>query len=270
MNDLVFASLVTLVTGLTMGLGALSVFFTKKDNAKVIAFSIGLSAGAMLMISFMGIMPSVSEQFVGGHDGHGHAHNVAWQPMAMFVVGMLLMIGIDKLLPSSVHNHPNSAPDLSDVEGESEQSKMLRTGIAIAIAIGVHNIPEGVATFATLLEDRGLGLMVALAVVLHNIPIGVAIAMPIFLATGSRRRAFVAALLSGLVSPVAALLAYLFMLPFLSPVVMSLLLAAVAGVMVYISIDELIPASRRIGHHHLSTYGIIAGIVLLAAVFVFV
>lgn len=266
MNDLVFASLVTLASGLTMGLGAMFVFLTKRENTRVIAFSIGLSAGAMLMIAFMGIMPSVGESF---SELYGEEKRAVWQPLLMFVVGLLVMIGVDKLLPSSAHNHPNAAPDLLCREGESEQSKMLRTGIAIAVAIGVHNIPEGVATFATLLDDRSLGLMVVLAVVLHNIPIGIAIAMPIFLATGSRGRALVTALLTGLVSPVAALLAYLFMMPFLSPVVMSSLLAVVAGVMVYISIDELIPASRRIGHHHLSTYGVVAGIVLITLVFVF-
>lgn len=266
MNDLVFASLVTLASGLTMALGAMFVFLTKRENTRVIAFSIGLSAGAMLMIAFMGIMPSMNESF---GEIYGDDPCAVWQPLLMFVVGLLVMIGVDKLLPSSAHNHPNAAPDIRCREGESEQSKMLRTGVAIAVAIGIHNIPEGIATFATLLDNRSLGLMVVLAVVLHNIPIGIAIAMPIYLATGNRSRALVAALLSGLVSPIAALLAYLFMMPFLSPVVMSSLLAVVAGVMVYISIDELIPASRRIGHHHLSTYGIVSGMILLAAVFVF-
>lgn len=266
MNDLVFASVITLASGLTMGLGGMSVFLMGKENPKVIAFSIGLSAGAMLMIAFMGIMPSVGDSFV---DLFGDDKRASMQPLLMFVLGLFLMIGIDRMLPSSVHNHPNAAPELPDVDGETKNGKMLRTGIAIAIAIGVHNIPEGIATFTTLLTDRSLGLMVTIAVVIHNIPIGIAIAMPIFLATGSRRRAFFAALLSGLVSPAAAFLAYIFMMPFLSAVVMSSLLAVVAGVMVYISIDELIPASRRIGHHHLSTYGVVVGMALLASVFMF-
>lgn len=266
MNDTLFAFLITLVSGLTMGLGATVVFFLKSENKRAVSFCMGFSAGAMLLIAFAGLLPETIHSLEHSLEDGSRA---LVYTMLMFVAGLLLMLIVDKLLPSHAHHHPNSVPDIKNRKGESDDSRMLRTGFAIAVAIGVHNIPEGIATFTAALSDRGLGLMVALAVVLHNIPIGIAIAMPIYVATKNKGKAFGTALLSGLVSPVAAAVFYLLMMPFVSPVFISSLLALVAGIMVYISIDELIPASRKMGYHHLSTYGIVAGMVFLAVMLMF-
>lgn len=264
MSDTLFAILVTTLTGLTMGLGAMIIFFVKKENNNFITYTMGLSAGAMLMISFFGVLPSVLESFT---EICGDEHLAMTRTLVLFVIGLLMMIGVDRLLPKHAHHHPNSVPSVP--EDETDKNKGLyRAGMGIAVAIAIHNIPEGIATFTTLMTNRSLGVMVAIAIVLHNLPIGVAIAMPIYLAKNNKLKAVGVACLTGLVSPIAAMMAYLFMMPFFSPMVISSLLAIVAGVMVYICIDELMPASRAHGNFHLATFGIISGIMLISLVFI--
>ena len=106
--------------------------------------------------------------------------------------------------------------------------------------------------------------MMVLAVTLHNIPEGIAVSIPIYYATGDRRKAFRLSLLSGLAEPVGAILAWLVLTPFMTPTLMGCILAGVAGIMVFISIDELLPAAREYGEAHISIYGVVAGMALMA------
>jgi len=137
-------------------------------------------------------------------------------------------------------------------------------GLFTALAIAIHNFPEGLATFIAALDDPGLGIAIAVAIAIHNIPEGIAVSVPIFYATGSRRKAFLHSFLSGLAEPVGALIGFLILMPFLTPLLFGMIFAGVAGIMVFISIDELLPAAQEFGEHHLSIYGLIAGMMVMA------
>jgi ZIP family zinc transporter len=140
----------------------------------------------------------------------------------------------------------------------------MRVGVMTALAIGIHNFPEGLATFISALHDPSLGLAIAIAIAIHNIPEGIAVSVPVYYATNDRKRAFFWSFISGLAEPVGAVIGYLILLPFMSPLVMGVLFGLVAGIMVFISIDELLPAARDYGEHHLSVYGLVAGMAVMA------
>ena len=142
---------------------------------------------------------------------------------------------------------------------------MRRTGLLVALGLGIHNFPEGMATMGAALQDTKLGLAVAVAIAVHNVPEGLAVAVPVWAATGSRRKAFLWSFLSGLAEPAGAVLAFLLLGAFLTPVLLSAMLGLVAGFMVYVSLDELVPSSREYGHEHLSILGVGAGMAVMAA-----
>ena len=140
----------------------------------------------------------------------------------------------------------------------------LRTGVFIALGVAIHNFPEGMATFAGAMESPRLGLAIATAVAIHNIPEGLAVSGPIYAATGSRRKAFLWSLVSGMSEPLGALLTALILMPFLSPALLGVVLAGVAGVMVFISLDELVPVACSLCDSHLPILGVMAGMFLMA------
>jgi ZIP family zinc transporter len=142
--------------------------------------------------------------------------------------------------------------------------KLLRTGVLTAVIIAVHNFPEGMATFVSAIQEPSLGIAVAIAIAIHNIPEGISVAVPVFCATGSRKKAFAWTIISGVGEPLGALIAYLILMPILNDLVFGFIFAMVAGIMVYISFDELLPASREYGEHHLATYGLVAGMIVIA------
>ncbi len=133
-----------------------------------------------------------------------------------------------------------------------------------AIAIAIHNFPEGLATFVSALKDVKLGMAIAVAIAIHNIPEGVAVSIPIYYATGNRKKAFLYSFLSGLAEPVGALIGYAIVFSFFGDVVFGILFASVAGIMVFISLDELLPTAREYGEHHLAAYGLVAGMMMMA------
>jgi ZIP family zinc transporter len=198
--------------------------------------------------------------------------------VASFFGGIVLIAVIDMLIPSAenpheVHTEAETAPLHDPDAGGSEphSRKLLRMGLFTALAITIHNFPEGLATFLAALKDPGVGAAIAVAVALHNIPEGISVSVPIYYATGSRRKAFCYSLLSGLAEPVGAGIAYLALRIFLGgdsgvipDEVMGVLFGGVAGIMVYISLDELLPTSRAYGKGHDSLYGLVAGMVVMA------
>jgi ZIP family zinc transporter len=145
----------------------------------------------------------------------------------------------------------------------NKSQKLMKTSMLTALAVTVHNFPEGLATFVSGISEPKLGIAIAIAVAIHNIPEGIAVAIPVYCATGSRRKAFLMSLLSGLTEPLGAILAFLFLAPFINDVVFGLLFAAIAGIMVFISLDELLPTAREYGEHHLSIFGLIAGMLVI-------
>ena len=143
------------------------------------------------------------------------------------------------------------------------KERLMRTGLFVALGIGIHNFPEGMASFAGALESRELGMAIAFAVAVHNIPEGLAVSAPIYAATGSRGRAFLWSFLSGVAEPIGAGLAALVLMPFLNETGLGVVLAAVAGIMVFVSLDELVPVSRSFGEEHLSIVGVVIGMAVM-------
>ena len=192
----------------------------------------------------------------------------AFAAIGAFFGGMLLSALIDKMIPE-VEN-PHSIHTVEDLHQPHADRKALgRAGLLFALAIGIHNFPEGLATFAAGMNGWKLGLPIALAIAVHNIPEGIAVSVPLFYGTGSRKKAFWYSALTGLAEPAGALVGYLLLRPFLTETVLQLTFATVAGVMVYITFDELLPMAHRYGHHHLTLYGLIAGMAVMAVCLAF-
>jgi ZIP family zinc transporter len=174
-----------------------------------------------------------------------------------FFIGILFIFSIDYLLPHQWAGH-------HDISVSQDKSRLMRMGLLVALGIGIHNFPEGMATFAGTLKDAKLGVAIAVAIAIHNIPEGLAVSAPVYAATGSRSKAFFWSFISGLAEPIGACVAAVFLLPFLTPALLGWLLAFVAGVMVYIAFDELIPTSRSYGQEHAAILGVILGMAVMS------
>lgn len=257
-ENLFTALLLTLGAGLATGVGSAIAFFTRHTNKKLLSFSLGLSGGVMVYVSFMELMPQAQEALSGAH---GEQEGAAWSVLAFFV-GMAIIGLIDRLVPE-VEN-PHEAHTVEELQQRPKEPRLMRMGLMAALAIAIHNFPEGIATFASAMESPTLGIAIAAAVAIHNIPEGVAVSIPIYYATGSRRKAFLWSLLSGVAEPAGALLAWLLLAPLMTPTLMGALLAGVAGIMVFISMDELLPAAREYGEAHTAIYGIVTGMAIMA------
>jgi zinc transporter, ZIP family len=254
----------TLFAGLATGVGSLIAFFTKRTNTRFLSVALGFSAGVMIYVSLVEIFVKAKDALVADQ-GETLGY---WLTLVGFFSGILVIALIDKLIPQN--NNPHELRTVEDVQGTKattikDAEKLKRMGIFTALAIAIHNFPEGIATFLAALQDPSVGLAIAIAVAIHNIPEGIAVAVPIFYATGVRMKAFKLSLLSGLAEPVGALLAYFILAPFLTDTMFGIIFAAVAGIMVFISIDELLPAAKKYDEAHSSVYGFIAGMAVMGA-----
>jgi ZIP family zinc transporter len=256
-ENFLFAFALTLFAGLSTGIGSLIAFFAKKTNTKMLSFSLGLSGGVMIYISFMEMLPDSVERLSNEYGGAG-----AWYAILAFFGGILLSLIIDKLVPEE--NNPHEVKMVESMNEEIDKSKLKRMGLITALAIGIHNFPEGIATFVAAYSDVELGIPIAIAIAIHNIPEGIAVAVPIYFATGDRKKAMKLSFLSGLSEPIGALLAFLFIMPFLNDTLLGIIFAVVSGIMVFISFDELLPGAQKYGNHHIPTYGIIIGMAIMA------
>lgn len=260
-NNILLAFALTLFAGLSTGIGGLIAFIYRKTNTKLLSVILGFSAGVMIYVSFVEILSEAQSRLVaelGGEYG-------SWVTVFSFFGGMFLIAIIDQLIPSFDNPHETrKVEELNTCESAGKENKLLRTGIFTAIAITIHNFPEGLASFTSAVQDPSLGIAIAIAIAIHNIPEGISVSVPIYCATGSRKKAFGLSLLSGLSEPLGALIGYLILFPFMNEVVFGVIFAAVAGIMVFISFDELLPMAREYGEHHLSIYGLIAGMMLMA------
>jgi zinc transporter, ZIP family len=255
-----FALSLTLFAGLSTGVGSLIGLFSKRFNPKVLTVSLGFSAGVMIYVSFVEIFNKarLSLGIV-----YGAKTGAIWTVVAFFI-GIFIIALIDKLIPSYENPHEmNTAEKVVDYT-EKNKGKLLRMGLFSALAIGIHNFPEGLATFMSGLTDPTLGISIAVAIAIHNIPEGLAVSAPIFYATKSRKRAFILSFLSGLAEPVGALIGYFVFRSFFTDATMGFVFAGVAGIMVYISLDELLPTAEEYGEHHLAIGGLIAGMIVMA------
>ncbi len=246
-SQVLLAFALTLFAGLATGIGSLVAFVAKRTNTKFLSFSLGFSAGVMVYISFMELVPEA-----------GKVLNDL-QLVLSFFGGIGLIAIIDFLIPEDENPH-----EIHLAEDMEKNVRLKRMGIMIALSIAIHNFPEGVAAFMSGMNSLDVGIPIALAIAIHNIPEGIAVSVPIYHSTGSRRKAFWYSFLSGLAEPVGALVAFLILLPFWDPMLEGVVLASVSGIMVYISIDELLPGAERFGRHHLSILGFIAGMAVMA------
>ncbi|MDD4503658.1 MAG: zinc transporter ZupT, partial [Clostridiaceae bacterium] len=213
-NAVLLAFGLTLIAGISTGIGSLLAFFTKRTNVRLLSGVLGFSAGVMIYVSLVDILPhanSILTESMGNRVG-------SWVALASFFGGILMIAVIDKLIPSFENPHESRrVEDMGDnycnIEGNN--SNLMKMGVLTAVAIGVHNFPEGIATFIAALKDPNLGIAITIAIAIHNIPEGIAVSVPIFCATGDRKKAFIYSFLSGLSEPLGALLAYIFLLPIL-------------------------------------------------------
>jgi zinc transporter, ZIP family len=256
-ENLLLAFGLTLMAGLATGIGSCIAFFASTTNTKFLSVSLGFSAGVMIYVSMVEIFVKAKDALVsamGATQGN-------WMTVGGFFGGILLIALIDKFIPKQGNPH-----ELKKVEDMNQpgNEKLLKMGTFTALAIAIHNFPEGIATFTSAIEDPSLGIAIAVAIAIHNIPEGIAVSVPVYFATGSKKKAFKLSFLSGLSEPVGAVVAYLILLPYLNDIMFGVIFAAVAGIMVFISLDELLPAAKQYDEAHLSIYGTIAGMGVMA------
>jgi len=262
-QNVLFAFGLSLFAGLATGVGSLIAFVAKRTHGVLLSVGLGFSGGVMIYVSFMELYPSGLEIVQGFYPG---SQGELWG-IAAFFGGMVIFALIDRLLPESLN--PHEAHRVEEMGESDNHHRLQRMGIFTALAVGIHNFPEGMATFVGALQDPEIGMAIAAAVALHNIPEGIAVAVPIFFATGSRLKAFKYSFLSGLAEPLGALVGYFLLRPWLDGVGLGFIFAAVAGIMVAISLDELIPAAREYGEPHKAMYGMAAGMAVMAVGLVF-
>jgi ZIP family zinc transporter len=250
--NILIAFMFTLIAGLATGLGGLFAFSKLVRRPSFFAGSLGFSAGVMIYVSFMEIMPKGYAALVENFSPDASA----WISAGGFFVGIAFIMGIDFLVPKAQNPH--------EIKDNGNDQSLLRMGLFSAFAIALHNFPEGLATFYAALDDVRLGVAITIAIALHNIPEGIAIALPIYQATKNRQKAFSFALLSGLAEPVGAIIGFLIFSTFLPSTIFGIVFPFVAGIMVYISLDELLPTAEKYGQHHVSMLGLIGGMAVMA------
>jgi ZIP family zinc transporter len=257
MSPVIIALLLSTFAGLSTVIGALIAFGIKRPRKLFLPFALGLSGGVMLYVSFVELFPDAVE-------GAGEA-----KAILAFFAGVVFIAIIDLIIPEMENPHHfqdgrRHGRGREDAEGVCTPA-MMRTGMFTALAITIHNFPEGIATFATALTDINLGVVIAFAIALHNIPEGISVSVPLYCATGSKKTALKYSFISGLAEPLGAVIAYLVLMPFLNDAMLAVLLACVAGIMVYISVDEIIPAAYSYGKSHIVVIGVVMGMAIMAA-----
>lgn len=249
-NTIFIALLLSALAGGATAIGGLLAFFIKKKNLSALSLGLGFSAGVMIYVSFMEILPQATQTLqtlYGEKTG-------AWFGTGIFFGGIVLAWLIDTLLPS--HHVEQHTLDKS--------AKLKHLGLFTALALAVHNFPEGLATFMATVKDATLGVSITIAVAIHNIPEGVAVALPIYHATGSRQKAFWYSALSGMAEPVGALVGFFVLRSLLHDAAFGVLFSLVAGIMVYIALDELLPTAHEYGNGHRVIWGVVGGMMLMA------
>jgi zinc transporter, ZIP family len=251
------ALIMTLIAGLATVIGGFFTFLVKRDNLKVLSIGLGFSAGVMIFLSLTEIIQGAKDLLI-----KFFPNNVDWIVLLGFIFGIIIAIAIDYFIPDHIEEE-----DLFEENHEkcTKHHRIKRAGILTAIAIAIHNFPEGMATFLVSAQNVTLGFSVAVAIALHNIPEGIAVALPIYHATGKKRLAIWYSFLSGISEPIGAILGAFVLYFFLPQLAIGFLFAAVSGIMIYISFDTLLPLSREYGDWHLSMIGVVIGIIFIWA-----
>ena len=249
-NSVFSALMLTVFAGLSTGIGSIIALFAKRTNTKFLSLSLGFSAGVMLYVSMIEIFAKAKNYLVNSN-GEKPGY---WICVIAFFAGIILIALIDFFIPSTE----------SDIGCKNQNSNLGRMGIMTALAIGIHNFPEGIATFTSALKDPLLGVAIAVAIAIHNIPEGIATSLPIYFSDGKKGKAFLISFLSGMTEPVGAILGYIVLRPFLNDTVFGILFSAVAGIMVFISLEELIPMAHEYEKSKITIIGVILGMIIMA------
>lgn len=247
-SSILQAFALTLAAGLSTGIGSSIAFLSKKENRLFLSVSLGFSAGVMIYVSMIEMFPKAQTDL---SSVYGQRMGSALTVLSFFT-GMALIAIPDRILP------------LNETPSGTQSSSLMKTGIYTALAISIHNFPEGIATFISALREPGVAIPVAAAIAIHNIPEGIAVSVPIYQATGSRARAFFYSFLSGMAEPAGAFLGWILLQPLLAGPALGLLSAAVAGIMVFLSFDELLPSAGAHGSRNSSSCGMTAGMAVMA------
>ncbi len=258
-DNVLFAFALTLFAGLSTGIGSAMALLAKSTNKNFLSIALGFSAGVMVYVSFMEILPKANDSL---SLVHGEKLG-SWYTAAAFFSGVLFIGIIDRVIPS--YENPHEVRSVEDMnEPTQKNKKLIRMGLFSALAIAIHNFPEGIATFSAALINPQIAIPIAVAIAIHNIPEGIAVSIPIYHATGSRKKAFFLSFLSGLAEPLGAAIGYIVLQQFLDETVMGIIFASVAGIMVFISLDELLPTAKEYGRPHSAIYGLIGGMAVMA------
>ena len=271
MNGILTALLLTLIAGAATGIGGALVLFKKKISSNFLAGALGLSAGVMIFISLAELLPEAQTEIAAtGSIRYGEAYT-----LLAFFGGMGIIMLIDFLIPEYENPHEASGlsleahtPAINILEQAGNEKALHRLGLMSALAIAIHNFPEGIATFIGALNDPQMGGGITFAIAIHNIPEGIAVAIPIYYATKSKWKALLLATLSGFSEVIGALLCWAATAIFGVELtgggpIFPLILAAVAGIMIYISLDELLPTAEKYGKHHIAIAGVIIGMAVM-------
>jgi len=257
LSNVLFALSVTTAAGLATALGCLLVVMSKSPNPRLLAFGLAFAGGAMVYVSLAEILVKSIDSFTAASDDRlGFAYGTF-----AFLAGLVLIMAIDHFIPNP---HERLETNDNELLKKNDAAYIKRVGLLTAIAITAHNFPEGLATFFAMLDSPTLGLPLAFAIAIHNIPEGISIAIPVYYATHNKFYAFGAALLSGLAEPIGALIGFAILAPFMSDAVFGAVFGLIAGVMVYLALDELLPAAKRYAKGHETVYGLVGGMVMMA------
>lgn len=259
-NDILLGFGITLFAGLCTGIGSILTYFTKRTNTKFLSVALGFSAGVMIYVSMIEIFVKAKESLVGAF---GQVKG-SWINIAAFFGGMFVIAIIDKLVPDNKNPHEVQKIEAMNKKVDTKNDKLIRMGSFTALAIAIHNFPEGLATFTSALKDPKLGIVIGIAIAIHNIPEGISVSIPVYYATGDKKKALKLSFLSGLSEPLGAIIGYTIFYTFFNDAVFGVLFSSVAGIMVFISLDELLPTAMEFEETHLSIYGLIAGMMVMA------
>ncbi|KGN80498.1 zinc transporter ZupT [Porphyromonadaceae bacterium COT-184 OH4590] len=255
----------TLFAGISTGIGSSIAFFAKRTNTYFLSVSLGFSAGVMTYVSFVELMPNAVNAL---SSIHGDKTGTIYATVAFFC-GILIIMFIDKFVPKKENPHEiRKVEDMGNINvanSMADKSGLVRVGLVTALIIAIHNFPEGMVTFIATMKDIKIAIPIAIAIAIHNIPEGISVSVPVYYATGNRRKAFWLSFLSGMAEPLGALVGYLLIAPFLTDTVLGVIFGMIAGIMVFISFDELLPAAEEYGQHHSAIYGLVAGMAVMAA-----
>ena len=262
LDNIVFALFLCFLAGASTSVGSFLAFFTNRTNTKVLSAALGFSAGVMLYISFVELLPS-SNIYI--FDYFADSFLASLISACAFFAGLILFALLDRFIPEFENPHQIREVEEINAIDKEKRKKLYNTALITALVIFLHNFPEGFATFVSALANPTSAIAVAIAIAIHNIPEGIAVSVPFYHATNNRKNAFLLSSLSGLAEPLGAIIGFLLLYPFLNNAVLGILFAFVAGIMVFISLDELLPSAQKYGHHHLSIYGLILGMIVMAS-----